>query len=147
MEGSRVSKLVRAQLHLNGWVAVLIGSFIVLDPAGMLASYGLQSELSAGLMSELRAPGGLLLVCGLAIVFCSSRPAMVHSGLLLSIMVYGAYGSVRLLAMLIDGLPPVEIQLAAAVEVGLCALSAASLYNVQVRNQLALDGQGDSHDF
>lgn len=104
-----MSKLVRAQLHLNGWVAVLIGSFIVLDPASMLASCGLQSELSAGLMSELRAPGGLLLVCGLAIVFCSSRPAIVHSGLLLSIMVYGAYGSVRLLAMLIDGLPPVEI--------------------------------------
>lgn len=135
-----MNKLIRAQLHLNGWVAVLIGSVIVLDPVSMLASYGLQSELSAGLLSELKAPGGLLFVCGLMIVFCSARPVTIHSGLLLSIMVYGGYGSVRLLAMLLDGLPPLEIQLAAAIEVGLCILSAASLYHVQVRNQFVLDG-------
>lgn len=125
-----MSKFVIAQLHLNGWVAVLIGSFIVLDPVSMFASYGLQNELSAGLLSELRAPGGLLLVCGLMIVFCASRPATVQSGLLLSIMVYGGYGSVRLLAMLIDGLPPVEIQLATAIEVGLCLLSAITFFQL-----------------
>jgi len=130
-----MSKLVKTQLHVNGWVAVLIGSFIIMDPASMLSSYGLQSELSAGLLSELRAPGGLLLVSGLVIVSCAARPSTVRSGLLLSIMLYGGYGSVRLLAMLLDGLPPVQIQLAAAIEVCLCVLSAGSLYNTQFRNQ------------
>lgn len=135
-----MSKLIRAQLHLNGWVAVLIGSFIILNPVGMLSSYGLQSDLSAGLLSELRAPGGLLFACGLTIVFCASRPATAHIGLLLSIMVYGSYGSVRVLSILLDGLPALEIQLATAIEVGLCALSAVSFYNIQARNKFALDG-------
>jgi hypothetical protein len=101
----------------------------------MLSSYGLQGELSVGLLSELRAPGGLLLLCGLVIVVCASWPSAVQKGLLLSIAVYGGYGSVRLLAMLLDGIPPVEIQLATAIEVGLCALSVASFYNVLFRGQ------------
>ncbi|MCP5347375.1 MAG: DUF4345 domain-containing protein [Gammaproteobacteria bacterium] len=131
-----MSKLIRAQLHVNGWVAVLIGSYIVLDPVSMITLNGLQSALSAGQLSELRAPGGLLFVCGLTIVFCASRPATVLSGLLLSIMVYGGYGSVRLLAMLLDGPPPAGIQLATAIEIGLCVLSAASCYHIQMRNQM-----------
>jgi len=135
-----VNKLLISQLHLNGWVAVLIGSFIIMDPVSMLGSYGLQGELSAGLLSELRAPGGLLFICGLVIVACASRPSTVHTGLLLSIMVYGGYGSVRVLAMLIDGLPPLEIQLATAIEVGLAVLSAAALHNLHHRNQLSFEG-------
>ena len=123
-----MSKLIRAQLHLNGWVAVLIGSFIILDPVSLLSPYGLQGDLSTGLLSELRAPGGLLLASGLVIVTCALRHSTVHIGLLLSMMVYGSYGSVRLLAMLLDGLPPAEIQLATAIEVGLAVFSALTLY-------------------
>ena len=129
-----MNNLVRTQLHVNGWVAVLIGSFITLDPASMLAPYGLQSELSAGLLSELRAPGGLLVCSGLVIVSCAVRPGNAHNGLLLSIMVFGGYGAARLLAILIDGLPPTEIQLATAIEVVLCALSAVSLYTGDTNN-------------
>ena len=136
-----MNSLIRAQLHVNAWVAVLIGSIIMLDPVSLLAPYGLQADLSTGLLSELRAPGGLLLVSGLVIVFCASRPSTAHSGILLSIMVYGGYGSVRLLAMLLDGLPPAEIQLATAIEVGLCVLSAMSLHKLQLRDGLALNKQ------
>lgn len=131
-----MNKLIRTQLHLNGWIAALIGSFIVLDPVSMLSSYGLQNEISAGLMSELRAPGGLLLVCGLVIVSCSLRPAAIQNGLLLSAMVYGGYGSVRMLAMLIDGFPAMGIMLATAIELVLFMLSVVSLCHGRIRNQL-----------
>ena len=131
-----MKRLVTSLLHVNGWVAVLIGSFIILDPISVLSSYGLQSDLSTGLLSELRAPGGLLLVCGLGIIFCATTPGYAHSGLLLSIMVYGGYASVRLLAILLDGVPPVEIQLAASIEVVLCGLSAFSLFKSEkMRNR------------
>lgn len=136
-----MNRIIKTQLHLNGWVAVLIGSFIILDPVNLLAPYGLQAELSAGLLSELRAPGGLLLASGLVIVFCASRPSTARNGLLLSIMVYGGYGSVRLLAILLDGPPAAEIQLAMAIEAGLCLLSAMSLYKVQFRDGSAFSGQ------
>ncbi len=52
-------------LHVNGWTAVLIGSMIAFNPAAMMGTFGLPSELSVGLLSELRAPGGLLITCGL----------------------------------------------------------------------------------
>ncbi len=133
-----MSKLIGFQLHLNGWVAVLIGSLIALDPVSVLSSYGLQPELSAGLLSELRAPGGLLLVCGLLILSCALQPSKAKYGLMLSVIVYGGYGSVRLLAILLDGLPAVEIQLAAAIELVLCASAVVTLAKIKRRNQLAL---------
>ena len=66
-----MSRAAITLLHLNGWVAVLIGSFIVLDPVSMLSSYGLQPAPSTGLLSELRAPGGFLIASGLFIVRCA----------------------------------------------------------------------------
>ena len=135
-----MTRLIKSQLHLNGWVAVLIGSFIILDPVSMLTSYGLQSDLSAGLLSELRAPGGLLFVAGLAIVYCALQPARIQNGLLLSVMVFGGYGGVRLLAMVLDGLPPVAIQLATAVEISLCVLSLVSLNSNHLVKQPAYAG-------
>ena len=122
-----MNKIVTALLQLNGWVAVLIGSFIVLDPVTLLQPYGLQSELSAGLLSELRAPGGLLIGCGLLIVRCSIAAELHQLGLMASAMVYGGYGSVRLLGFLVDGQPPTEILIAFAIEV---VLFAAALFTI-----------------
>lgn len=118
-----MNKMTNTLLHLNGWVAVLIGSLIVIDPVSLLSSYGLQSNLSTGLLSELRAPGGLLIVSGLIIVGSAVNIFPWEHGLQLSVMVYGSYGGVRLLGLAVDGLPPQEILIATGIELILCGLS------------------------
>lgn len=122
-----MNKLTNALLHLNGWVAVLIGIFVILKPIAMLSPYGLQSELSNSLLSELKAPGGLLLVCGLAIVHSAMIPNLRERGLYLSIMVYGSYAAGRLLSIIVDGFPQMEILIALTIEAMLCGLSIAVL--------------------
>lgn len=122
-----MNQLNRCLLHLNGWVAVLIGSFIVIDPVSMLASYGLQDGLSASLMSELRAPGGLLIACGLSIVQSTLSIDNFQRGLTLSVMVYGSYGSVRVLGIMLDGMPATGILMATAIELILCVASFIAL--------------------
>ncbi len=122
-----MNKLTNALLHLNGWVAVLIGVFIVLEPISMLSPYGLQSNLSNSLLSELKAPGGLLFVCGLVIVRSAIIPSLRDRGLYLSIMVYGSYAAGRLLSILVDGIPQMEILVTLTIEAMLCGLSIAAL--------------------
>lgn len=126
-----MSKLVPTLLQLNGWVAALIGSFIMLDPITMLAPYGLQSELTAGLLSELRAPGGLLIGCGLMIVRCSLDSDLYRLGLTTSVLVYGSYGAARLLGFLLDGQPPIEILTAFAIEFVLFTLALYSYWKIR----------------
>jgi len=138
MEGSSMKKLTVSLLQLNGWAAVLIGSYIVLDPVTMLAPYGLQSDLSAGLMSELRAPGGLLLICGLMIARCGLNSALHTQGLMLSIAVYGGYGGARLLGFILDGQPPIEILVATTIELVLLVLSSAVIYKQKTVVRMAL---------
>jgi len=122
-----MNKSIVALLQLNGWVAVLIGSFIVIDPASMLSAYGLQPDLSPALMSELRSPGGLLIACGLTIVRCALAIESYERGLTLSILVYGGYGITRLLSIVVDGEPAIEILLATAIEITLLILSGLTL--------------------
>ncbi len=126
-----MNKLVATLLQLNGWVAALIGSFIVLDPITMLEPYGLQPELTVGLLSELRAPGGLLIGCGLMIVRCSLDSDLYRLGLMTSALVYGSYGGVRLLGFLLDGQPPIEILTAFAIEFVLFALALYSYWRIR----------------
>lgn len=122
-----MNKLIVSLLHLNGWVAVLIGCFILIDPETMFSSYGLPTDLSAGLMSELRAPGGLLISSGLLIVRNSLTTQRHQRGLQVSILVYGSYGIARLLSISLDGLPPAEILTAMGIELGLVLLSIIAL--------------------
>ena len=122
-----MSKAILTLLHLNAWIAFLIGGLIVLSPISMLSAYGFQSEISTGLMSELRAPGGLLIVCGLLILRSALSKENYQQGLQVSIMVYGGYGGARLLGFALDGQPPLEILLATAIELILCTLSIAAM--------------------
>ncbi|MCG8416080.1 MAG: DUF4345 domain-containing protein [Pseudomonadales bacterium] len=127
-----MKKFTVTLLQLNAWVAVLIGSFIVLDPVSMLSAHGLQSDLSAGLMSELRAPGGLLIAAGLLIAYCSLHDNSLEQGLFIAMLVYGGYGSARLIGFLVDGLPPMEILIATTIELVLFGLSLVTM--IQLRN-------------
>ncbi|MFK7864295.1 MAG: DUF4345 domain-containing protein [Pseudohongiellaceae bacterium] len=124
-----MNKLINSLLHLNGWVAVLIGVFIVIEPISMLSPYGLQTELSNSLLSELRAPGGMLIVCGLTIVHSAVVPHFRERGLYLSAMVYGSYAGGRLLSIFLDGIPQIEILSALAIELTLCGLSLVAIGN------------------
>lgn len=131
-----MNKLINVLLHVNGWVAALIGIFIVLEPVSMLSPYGLQAELSSSLLSELRAPGGLLIVCGLTIVHSAIIPHFRERGLYLSVMVFGSYAAVRLFSTFLDGIPEIEILGALAIESILCALSLTAIGTA--RNKPAL---------
>ena len=129
-----MSRAAITLLHLNGWVAVLIGSFIVLDPVSMLSSYGLQPAPSTGLLSELRAPGGFLIASGLFIVRCALQRQRYRQGFELSALLYGGYGFSRLIAWVADGQPPEAIVIAAAIELTLFAASLFMLMKGKEKN-------------
>ncbi len=129
---------VKTLLQLNGWVLVLIGTYIILSPVGMLSPYGLQAELSAGLLSELRAPGALLLSSGLFIIHSAFNSSRHEQGFYLSVLVYGSYASARALGILLDGIPQIEIVAALAVELTLCGLSLAVLRSEKVLSHSAV---------
>lgn len=134
-----MKKLTITLLHINGWLAVLIGSLILFNPVGMFSTYGLQSDLSSGLLSELRAPGGLLLASGLMIIRNTQKEELYDFGFQLSIMVYGGYGFARLLSFALDGRTPVEIIIATIIELGLCMFSVFILLKRQQARHFSLN--------
>ena len=119
----------RTALTLSAATFAVIGGLIVFAPAFLFGLNQISLDPSAAMMSEIRAPGVLLLLAAgfaLAGLFREDleRPALlVSAGLLLS------YGAGRLISLPLDGFPPASLLVALAVELGLgswCAVLALS---------------------
>jgi len=59
-----LTKKLRALLVTSGLIAATIGASILLAPAQFHASNGIELAADPNLLSEVRAPGGALLVLG-----------------------------------------------------------------------------------
>lgn len=71
---------------------------------------------NASIRSEYRAPGGLLLIAGLFVVYTAIRPQLATTGFALSSLIYGAYGLGRLIGAATDGLPSTALMQAMILE-------------------------------
>jgi hypothetical protein len=116
----------RILLLVSGTVLVLIGAMVVLAPSSFFAGNGVVLSPNPNLLSEIRAPGGLLLLAGLLILWGAFRAGFVQSALALSILVYGSYGCSRLFSMAVDGIPQASLVGAATIELLLAILCLAT---------------------
>ncbi|WP_269582522.1 DUF4345 domain-containing protein [Roseibium sp. Sym1] len=111
----------KTALTLSAITFFAIGSLIVFAPAFLFAMNGMVLDPAPAMMSEVRAPGILVLLGGLVATAGLVNKTLERPALLASAALLLAYGIGRLISLPLDGLPPASLQAAAAVELGLGA--------------------------
>ncbi|MEM9183483.1 MAG: DUF4345 domain-containing protein [Pseudomonadota bacterium] len=112
----------------SGAVLLAIGAALVVEPLGFAASNGVVLPNDVSVLSEYRAPGGLLGVVGLLMLVSAFSRRHLETGLWAGALVYCSYGGARLLGYVIDGTPSSTLVQAMVVEwvIGLACLAAAA---------------------
>ena len=110
------SGLTELTVFISGAILVLIGLSITLSPAGFYAGSSIELDNSVNLISELRAPAGMLIVAGAIILASLLVKSLRLHALLISSLVYLPYGLARLIGFAVEGIPHSSIVIAAAIE-------------------------------
>lgn len=108
--------LQRLLLGVSGTLLLAIGSAVLFYPHSFAATNGVVLSDGASLLSEYRAPGGLLVASAVLILHGAMRASFVRWGFALSALVYGSYGVSRVVALTLDGMPSTALVQAMAVE-------------------------------
>lgn len=114
-------------LFLCGAVLLAIGLSITFSPADFYASSGITLGSNVSLISELRAPAGMLIVAGLFILASLRITSLRSQAWLTATLIYLSYGVARLVGFTIDGTPHADIVSAAVIEILLGTISLAML--------------------
>ncbi|MEE4185987.1 MAG: DUF4345 domain-containing protein [Gammaproteobacteria bacterium] len=114
--------LTKATLAGSGAVLGLAGGAMMFAPGTFLAMSDVFVEPSPGLMSELTAPSGVLLFAGALMILASVKQRFVTRGLITGAIIYGSYGTSRLVSMIIYGVPSNSLITATAIELCVAAL-------------------------
>ena len=114
-------------LGLAGAMLFAIGCAILLFPHGFFASNGVTLSTDPNLMSEVRAPGGLLIASAVLILFGAFRESHTRTALTVAAAVYGCYALARLVSIAIDGLPSTSLLAATAIELVVAVLCTRTL--------------------
>lgn len=114
-------------LLICGIVLAGIGLSITLSPSGFYASSGIALGGDASLISELRAPAGMLVVAGLIILTSLWITHLRPYAWFLAALIYLSYGIARVVGFGIDGMPHASIVSAAVIEIILGMISLAML--------------------
>ena len=126
-------------LVIAGLLLLAIGGAILLAPHAFHGSNGIILGDNPNLLSEIRAPGGLLAVSGIVILLGTLRLRLRASAVQLTTLVYGSFGLARLVSMVLDGMPSSSIVGATSLElivafVGLVILRRARVQHTASRS-------------
>lgn len=129
------SRVLKSILLLSGFIAAGIGGAILFIPETFHALNGIELAGQVNLLSEVRAPGGALLVCGLLIMSGAFFPGLAFTSAVLSALLYLSYGLARVLSMSFDGIPAEGLVQATVLEltIGFLCLFALLKYRQPVR--------------
>ena len=120
--------LIKVLLVLASVVALWIGGALTFTPLDFHAASQIFFESpSASLLSELRSPGGVLVIAGFLMFLGVFRKKMIRLSLTVSTMVYLGYALGRLVSWMLDGTPNQSLLIALAIELLLGTLSALVL--------------------
>ena len=100
-----MKKLVKVFLVVSGAIGIVVGGALLFVPVAFEASAGINIEGNINLLSEVRAPGGTLLVAGILILLGAFISKLTYTSVMLSSLFYLSYGFSRVFSMLIDGIP------------------------------------------
>ena len=103
-------------LVLSSLIAMGIGAMILIAPAQFHAGYGIELGTDSNLLSEVRAPGGALLVLGALMLVGVFVRSFTHASASIAAAVYLAYGMSRLVSIGLDGMPGEGLVAAMAIE-------------------------------
>lgn len=103
-------------LVIAGLLLVAIGGAILLAPHAFHGGNGIILGDNPNLLSEIRAPGGLLAVSGIVILLGALRLRLRASAVQFATLVYGSFGLARLVSMALDGMPSSSIVGATSLE-------------------------------
>ena len=109
-------------LFVAGLLLLAIGSTILLVPHVFYGSDGILLGNDPSLLSEIRAPGGLLASSGLLILLGALRAHLRSLSITLTVLVYGAFGHSRLVGVTLDGMPSNNLVMATGVELTVAAI-------------------------
>ncbi|MEO1553093.1 MAG: DUF4345 domain-containing protein [Pseudomonadota bacterium] len=127
-------------LACAGSVSALIGAAILLAPRTFFAANDIVLGADPNLMSEIRAPGGLLLVAGMIMIASGLTGRLTRPALMIAAIGFGAYGVSRLVSIVFDGMPS-SILLAALIVELVFALAAWVLI-IRQRKTTAMGRKG-----
>lgn len=118
---------IRMLLLLAGVLLLAIGAAILFQPHAFFAANEVTLGNQPNLLSEVRAPGGLLIGSAIVILLGAFRQNITLHALMLAAMVYGLYGISRVASIVLDGLPAASLIGAMVVEVIIGALCLFSI--------------------
>ncbi len=117
--------ITRTTLAGSGAILGLIGGALMLAPKAFLEMSHVFVERDAGLMSELTAPSGVLLLTGALMVIAAVKIRFADLALSVGAIVYGSYGLGRLISIAMHGVPPQSLIVAMMIELGVAGLLVA----------------------
>lgn len=106
MKKARGFKVILFVLAL---ILVIFGAWRLLDPIGFYDFSGLELPDIAGLLSEVRGAGGVIMVCGLIVALGAVRHAWSRTAVVLAAVVFLSLGLGRLLGIALDGFPGANV--------------------------------------
>jgi len=117
--------IVRLVLVGAGALLALIGGALLFAPKAFLETSHVFVDQDPGLMSELSAPSGLLLMTGALLLLGAIRLRFATLALFVGAAVYGSYGAGRLVSMGLHGLPSESLVSATIIELAIATLLSA----------------------
>lgn len=123
-----MNRLTPVFLVFAALLLLAIGGTILLVPHTFYASDGIVLGNDPSLLSEIRAPGGLLASNGLLILLGAFRARLRSLSITLTVLVYGAFGLSRLVGFALDGMPSSNFVMATGVELTVAAIGLVMLY-------------------
>ena len=117
-------------LIVSGLLLLAIGGTILFVPHAFYASDGIVLGTDPSLLSEIRAPGGLLATSGLFILAGVFRPTLRSFALMLTILVYGSFGLSRLVGLALDGMPSNSLAIATVIELVMAGIGFVMLRTI-----------------
>ena len=118
---------LKALLIIAGLIGVIVGAGILFAPIQFHATSGIVLDSNASLMSEVRAPGGALLVGALIVLAGAFISRLTFIATVLTALLYLSYGLARVFSIIIDGLPDTALLAATGIELVIGLLAGVAL--------------------
>lgn len=99
------SKILSGILILLGLLLTMLGAWRLFDPIAFFENSGLVLSQEAGLLSEARATGGIVLGFGLVILMGAFIQKLSYTSTLAAIVVFFGFGIARIISFALDGNP------------------------------------------
>ena len=123
-------KTLKIILVITGLIAIIVGGAILLMPVAFYLTNGIELSGNISLLSEIRAPGGALLTCGILIILGAFFSELTFTSILVATLIFCSYGLSRIISIIVDGMPGETLIQAAVLEItiGLVCAFALSKY-------------------